>query len=390
MPDIKLRNQPFDLAFHPTESVIFSSLLTGEVKSWRYDDEDGSTSTSWSVRPSKRTARAIAPEQDGKHLWVGGKSGTLFQLTTEMGTIVREQEKAHDVPINRVFCVNENLVATGDDDGIIKLWDPRKPDPLREYNQHFDYISDFTYFEDKRQLVATSGDGHLSVIDIRSNKPQPLTVSADQEDELLSIVQVKGGQKVIVGSGLGILSIWNRKSGWGDSVDRIPGHPASIDAIVALTPDIIATGSEDGMIRVLQVLPHKFLGVIASHEEYPIERIKLDHNSKWLGSVSHDECLKLTDVSDLFEESDGEDEDMEKDSDDDDDAEEGKEDKVTTNEGEDEDEDEDGDIEVDSGSDSDSDEEVQVVRDRKKKKGGLGDLGKGGQAQKDEDFFADL
>ncbi|WWC57695.1 uncharacterized protein I303_100229 [Kwoniella dejecticola CBS 10117] len=386
MPDIKLRNQPFDLAFHPTESVIFSSLLTGEVKAWRYDDDDGSTSSSWSVRPSKRTARALAVEESGKNIWMGGKSGTLFQMTTEMGTIVREQDKAHDVPINRVFCVNENLVASGDDDGIIKFWDPRKPDPIREYNQHFDYISDFTYFEDKRQLVSTSGDGHLSVIDIRSNKNQPLTVSADQEDELLSIVQVKGGQKAIVGSGLGILSIWNRKLGWGDSVDRIPGHPASIDAIVSLTPDIIATGSEDGMIRVLQVLPHKFLGVIASHEEYPIERIKLDRNSKWLGSVSHDECLKLTDVSDLFEDSDGEgegegeeedDEEMEQDE----------------NEEEDENENEEVDEEADPDSDSDEDMEVEVEKNKKKKKkgkGGLGDLGRGGQEQETTDFFADL
>ncbi|OCF70963.1 WD repeat-containing protein JIP5 [Kwoniella mangroviensis CBS 8886] len=392
MPDIKLRNQvrlpiamtnePFDLAFHPNESVIFSSLLTGEVKAWRYDDENGSTSSSWSVRPSKRTARALAVEESGKHIWMGGKSGTLFQLTTEMGTIVREQEKAHDVPINRVFCVNENLIASGDDDGIIKLWDPRKQDVIREYNQHFDYISDFTYFEDKRQLVSTSGDGHLSVIDIRSNKAQPLTVSADQEDELLSIVQIKGGQKAIVGSGLGILSIWNRKLGWGDSVDRIPGHPASIDAIVALTPDIIATGSEDGMIRVLQVLPHKFLGVIASHEEYPIERIKLDRNSRWLGSVSHDECLKLTDVSDLFEDSDGEGEDEEEDED----------------EETEQDEDDDGKQEEQEGgeeADSDSDEEMEVEQEKPKKKkkkgkGGLGDLGRGGAEKENADFFADL
>ena len=50
------------------------------------------------------------------------------------------------------------------------------------------------------------------------------------------------------------------------------------------------------------------VGVIASHEEYPIERIKLDHRNKWLGSVSHDECIKLTDVEDLFENSDDEEE----------------------------------------------------------------------------------
>lgn len=54
------------------------------------------------------------------------------------------------------------------------------------------------------------------MIDIRSNKSTPLTVSEDQEDELLSIVPIKGGQKAIVGSGLGILSVWNRQMGWAD------------------------------------------------------------------------------------------------------------------------------------------------------------------------------
>ena len=105
--------------------------------------------------------------------------------------------------------------------------------------------------------LTCSGDGHLSVIDVRSNKATPLSVSDDQEDELLSIVQIKGGNKSVVGSTLGILSIWNRAKGWQDGVDRIPGHPASVDALVALSPDIIATGSEDGMIRVMQILPHK-------------------------------------------------------------------------------------------------------------------------------------
>ena len=213
-----------------------------------------------------------------------------------------------------------------------QFWDPRQEDCTRTYTQHYDYISDFTYFDDKRQLITTSGDGHLSVIDIRSNKPEPLSVSDDQEDELLSIAQIKGGNKCVVGSTLGILTVWNRKMGWQDCVDRIPGHPASVDTIVALTPDIVATGSEDGMVRVMQILPNKFceprilpclthekcctddpVGVIATHEEYPIERLAVDKAGKFLGSVSHDECIKLTDSEDLFEESDGEDEDEDSD-----------------------------------------------------------------------------
>ena len=47
-------------------------------------------------------------------------------------------------------------------------------------------------------------------------------------------------------------------SGLISGVDRIPGHPASVDALVAMTDDVIATGSEDGMIRVMQILPNKF------------------------------------------------------------------------------------------------------------------------------------
>lgn len=36
-----------------------------------------------------------------------------------------------------------------------------------------------------------SGDGSLSVIDIRSSKTTPLAHSEDQEDELLSIVPIR-------------------------------------------------------------------------------------------------------------------------------------------------------------------------------------------------------
>ena len=68
-----------------------------------------------------------------------------------------------------------------------------------------------------------SGDGTLSVIDVRYSKTVPLAQSEDQEDELLSIVSIRGGEKTVVGTQQGILSIFNRASGWGDCVDRVPG-----------------------------------------------------------------------------------------------------------------------------------------------------------------------
>lgn len=81
-------------------------------------------------------------------------------------------------------------------------------------------------------------------MDVRINKAEPFAQSEDQEDELLSIVGIKGlvpyvtflyqlwiylyviyfrNSKFVVGTQLGILSIFNRNKGWGDCVDRIPG-----------------------------------------------------------------------------------------------------------------------------------------------------------------------
>ena len=97
------------------------------------------------------------------------------------------------------------------DDAFIQLWDSRQRDCIRTYKQHSDYITDFLWLDDKKQLVATrsvtqilywdlyiyiprvySGDGTLSVVDIRSRKPDLVAQSEDQDDELLSIVAIKG------------------------------------------------------------------------------------------------------------------------------------------------------------------------------------------------------
>ncbi|KAG9313798.1 WD40-repeat-containing domain protein [Chiua virens] len=209
-----------------------------------------------------------------------------------------------------------NLFCTGDDDGVIKLWDPRTPQEISRYTHHFDFISDFLWLGDKKQLVTTSADGTLSVIDVRGKKTEPLARSEDQEDELLSIVAIRNGTKVVVGTQLGILSVFNRSQGWGDCVDRVPGHPQSIDALCSLpssylsSHSTILTGSSDGFLRAVQLFPTKLLGVVADHGSFPIERIVVDQSGegRWIGSAGHDDTLKMTDLKDIFEDEDCDDE----------------------------------------------------------------------------------
>ncbi|THH08792.1 hypothetical protein EW145_g2466 [Phellinidium pouzarii] len=339
MPEIQTGAQIFDIAFHPSESTVFVGLLTGGVKAYRYD-EQGQSEEMFSVMPSKRSCRSLATTEDGSELFAVGKGKAMYTLDTATGKVANSRLGIHQAPINRIKRLTPHLLTTGDDDGVVKvrqrfrsikdpilkysfnhaqLWDPRKPETLRSYTHHFDFISDFMWIEGKKQLVVTSGDGTLSVIDVRSSKPGPLAHSEDQEDEMLSVVPIRGGEKTIVGTQLGVLAVFNRSSGWGDCVDRVPGHPHSIDALCALPPtyssahSTILTGSSDGLLRAVQLFPTKLLGVVTDHGAFPIERVAIDRNGTgtWVGSVGHDEMLRMTDLKEVFEDEDGDEEEKE-------------------------------------------------------------------------------
>lgn len=60
------------------------------------------------------------------------------------------------------------------------------------------------------------------------------------------------------------------------------------------------------------MLPNKFEGVIGDHgEEFPIERIRLADNKKYMGSCAHDNSIHFWDVAHLFEEGGEDDEEEE-------------------------------------------------------------------------------
>lgn len=261
----------------------------------------------------------------------------------------------------------EQYIFTGDDEGCVKvrifrlerlsgilpmlkynltlqLWDMRKPGkaPI-EIRENWDYISDLCVYESQNVLFATGGDERMSVIDFRKGKL--LDVSQDQEDELLCVQVVKGGKKVIVGSQLGNLLIWTWGQ-WQDTTDRYPGHPESIDCMIAIDSDTIITGSADGVIRIVNVIPNRMIGIVGEHDDdMPVQRLAINHDKSFLGSCSDDNTIKFWNIKFLFED-DGEGEEEQE--------EEGEEETAGVIEGDDE-----GDADADHGEEAEEEEEEE-------------------------------
>lgn len=311
------------------------------------------------------------------------------------------------------------LLATGDDFGGIRIWDERlcggssssqkRPKGcVLEWNEQQDYISGIEYSacnagkntDGSNILLATSADGSLGVYDLRMNKGAvaDTTRKSDHlDDELLSLCILKSGKKVVCGTQTGALSIFSWGT-WGDISDRFPGHPSSVETLLKVDENTLLTGSSDGLIRVVQIHPDRLLGVLnegdthADNNSYPIEKLAYNSNKEVVGSVSHDNFVRLWDALILKDDA------LDEDDDDDDEEEEnnGEEevqkpasfsrpatvDKGTTGGGncndiynsddewEDMDKDDDDDI-INDGDSSDSDESVskpETTNDRRKKR----------------------
>uniref|UniRef100_A0A0E0EFK9 Uncharacterized protein n=1 Tax=Oryza meridionalis TaxID=40149 RepID=A0A0E0EFK9_9ORYZ len=258
---------PFDLAFHPSSPLVATSLITGELYLFRYAAES-QPERLFAAKAHKESCRAVRFVESGN----GSADCSILASDVETGKPIARLEDAHENGINRLVCLTETTVASGDDEGCIKVWDTRERSCCNNFHCHEDYISDMTYVSDSDQILATSGDGTLSVSNLRRNKVK--SQSEFSEDELLSVVVMKNGKKVVCGTPSGALLLYS----WGffkDCSDRFLGHAQSVDTMLKLDEETLISGASDGVIRLVGILPNRIIQPLAEHSEYPIEALDL-------------------------------------------------------------------------------------------------------------------
>ncbi|RKP20513.1 WD40 repeat-like protein [Rozella allomycis CSF55] len=204
----------------------------------------------------------------------------LFDL--EKHAPVFSIKKAHRDAINKINLLSENLIATGDDSGIIKIWDLRSKKKVMRYEEHSDFISDLVYVKHKKHLIS-------------AGKPDVLARSDNMEDELLSLAVMHNNKKVVCGTQEGVLQIYSYGY-WGDMSDRFPHHPPSIQCLKAVDHSRALTGAADGVIRLIEVLPNRIIKAIGIHGDDPIEGMAVSSDASFVATISHDSFVKFHDI----------------------------------------------------------------------------------------------
>mmetsp|Transcript_18482 Transcript_18482/g.31636 ORF Transcript_18482/g.31636 Transcript_18482/m.31636 type:complete len:299 (+) Transcript_18482:239-1135(+) len=252
------------------------------------------------------SCRALEFSPDGNVIYTASKDQSLALITN--GVLAGRIENAHAAPIYSLLHLDGgNIIASGDDDGTIKIWDLRmaaqgkKQSVVMEFKEHEGTVQKMTFSRETQQLLSASGDGMMGVFDLR--KKELYAMSDNFEEDLTSIMIMKGGTKVLASASDGIINIFSW-DWFGDCNDRIVGHPGSIDTMIKYDDDTVITGCEDGLIRAVSVLPNKIISILGDpldteDEVFHIQKLSLSHDRKFVASCTLDDIIKIIDVENL-------------------------------------------------------------------------------------------
>ena len=169
VPEIQLPSQVFEIAFGKTSNIIASGLIDGSVFLHRYstkstkstsstdnsDDNDKSNSDDDNsivdiVQVHKFThhtgsCRALEFSSDDSVLYTASQDQSLFMIDTKTGKTIFSHSDAHDSPINVLKLIDDNILVSGDDEGVIKAWDIRQKKEIMNLDICEDFISDLSF-----------------------------------------------------------------------------------------------------------------------------------------------------------------------------------------------------------------------------------------------------
>ncbi|KAH8769457.1 WD repeat-containing protein jip5 [Hyaloscypha sp. PMI_1271] len=315
---LPLSSELFTQALHPKEPILAVGLSGGHVQSFRLplvagassDDEDGDTSvlstgtstidTEWRTRRHKGSCRTLTYSNDGEVLYSAGTDGLLKAASSSTGQVISKILVPFDPsgsadPPTHLHALSPQTLLLATDSAALHIFDLRAPStlsskPSQTHHPHEDYISSLTPLPPteastsgfSKQWVTTGGTT-LAVTDLRRGV---LVKSENQEEELLSSVFVGGlpskpgrskGEKVLVGSSNGVLTLWERGV-WDDQDERIyvdvgRGGGESLDSLAVMPEGVgdggknVVVGVGDGTIRIVQLGPNKIVGETLRHDE---------------------------------------------------------------------------------------------------------------------------
>ncbi|BAY91615.1 MULTISPECIES: NB-ARC domain-containing protein [unclassified Tolypothrix] len=192
------------------------------------------------------------------------------------------------------FSPNGKIIATGDANGEIRLWQIDDGQQILICKGHTGFVRSVAFSPDGQTLASASVDKTVKLWSISDGKC--IKTLQGHSDRIESLAVSPDGQLLVTGSIDKTLRIWSVNNG--QCLQVLAGHTHHIWS-VAFSPDsqTVASGSFDQTVRLWSVNDGSCLQVFHGHTD-GLRSVAFSPDGKLLASGSHDETVRLWSLSD--------------------------------------------------------------------------------------------
>ncbi|KIK37359.1 hypothetical protein CY34DRAFT_810405, partial [Suillus luteus UH-Slu-Lm8-n1] len=188
-------------------------------------------------------------------------------------------------------------IATGSDDGTVRLWDAATGQPVGEpLLGHTSSVTSVSFSPDGTRIVSGSLDETVRLWDVATRQPigEPLL---GHTDSVNSVAFSPSGSRIVTGSKDKTVRLWNVATRQPVG-EPLQGHAYSVNS-VSFSPDEtrIVSGSSDETVRLWNVATGKLIGQPLEGHTDRVRSVSFSSDGTRIASGSEDGTVRLWDVA---------------------------------------------------------------------------------------------
>ena len=281
------------LALGAGGSMLAAAADDGTVKLWRIGENvvgDGRAVTGTDLRALRGhegAVDALTFSPDGRHVATGGEDGTIRLWAVESDEPGRVLAVLEGGARTVAFSGDGRWLAAGGAGGEVGVIDTASGRMRFRADPRTGPVNDVALDASGDSLAVVTEDGAPSVWDVRRKDPP------GHAETVYGVDFDRTGGRVATASADGTAAVWDLE---GNELAVLSGHGAEVNAVRFLGGDLLATAGDDGTARLWSIGSARAVRTFEGHED-SVYDLAVSPDGAQLATAGQDETARVWDVA---------------------------------------------------------------------------------------------